>query len=207
MWFRQTNWIIASNKLNLVPQSTSDPSKNICLLLNLDTEIDLTNWLDHHLIITGHLICGNKQSVLYYLMFGLLWQKDEGLCGTHCLWLQCSIWQLKSMRNREAEQLYIFPISWQRRKNDHEDLGGHSICLVQVLGKTHLVLSVCTEYHCSSIYYFSRSDPRVEVVVHLPHSIVGILALFVQLYQINEHEGHVSFAYQFIFSTPFLHQR
>ena len=42
----------------------------------------------------------------------------------------------------------------------------------------------------------------MEVVFLLLHMIVGILALFVQLYQINELGGHVSFVYQFIFSNP-----
>ena len=38
----------------------------------------------------------------------------------------------------------------------------------------------------------------MEVVVLFPHIIVGMLALFVQLYQINELEGYISFVYQFI---------
>ena len=46
----------------------------------------------------------------------------------------------------------------------------------------------------------------MEVVFLLLHMIVGILALFVQLYQINELGGHVSFVYQFIFSNPVLHR-
>ena len=71
-----------------------------------------------------------------------------------------------------------------------------------LLGKTHLVFSVCTEFHCLCLHYFGRSDPKVEVVVLLPHIIVGILTLFVQLYQIDELQGHVSFVYQFIFSNP-----
>ena len=82
---------------------------------------------------------------------------------------------------------------------------------VQVLlGKTVLILTLYSASALNTtgcLYYFGRSDPKMEVVFLLLHMIVGILALFVQLYQINEHEGHVSFAYQFIFSTPFLHQR
>ena len=43
-------------------------------------------------------------------------------------------------------------------------------------------------------------------MVLLQYIIVGILAFFVQLYQINELEGHVSFVHQFIFSNPVLHR-
>ena len=55
------------------------------------------------------------------------------------------------------------------------------------------------------LYYFGRSDPKVELVVLFPHIILGILTLFVQLYQINELDEYVSFEYQFNFSNPVLH--
>ena len=82
---------------------------------------------------------------------------------------------------------------------------------VQVLlGKTVLILTLYSASALNTtgcLYYFGRSDPKVNVVVLLPNSIMAILALFVQLYQINELEGHASFLYQCVLIRHFTGSR